>query len=229
MSQTLRKSISTSLSNVTYRHSRSRTRTSPNSTETIAGDDIELHPLLPPSRRTSEDGTSPTEGRNSLCNSNQVIDDLQEIISGTLQSDNGQCESNQKFTERRPPRKIVDALNTLIRGIDHQHHIPPRWTHVRPWLDTATRSTPSTRSKAASAPPTVLIVPPAARRFLAASRHESWDDETRKAARVVRTWVGYDVLSIAVSEVWIRRRRLMLLMRLGVPGGLRECQVRDSW
>lgn len=209
MSQTLRRVITKSLSNLTRNPSQfgTRTRTSPSSSETTQDDDIELHPLLPPSRRTSEDVTSPTKDRNSLYNSpTHFTDELQETISSTRQIDTDKGEPNHNPSRQRPPRRVVDALNTLIRGIDYQHHTPPRWTHVRPWLDSATRSTPSTRSKAASAPPTVLIVPPAVRRFLVASRHESWDDETRKAARVVRTWVGYDVLSIAVSEVDLAKK-----------------------
>jgi hypothetical protein len=100
-----------------------------------------------------------------------------------------------------PQRKVVKALETLIRDIDHQHHIPPRWGHVRPWLLSATRYTPCTRHDTTNTSFTQLEVPPAVRRYLAASRHELWDDETRKAARTVRTWVGYDVIAKSVMEV----------------------------
>ena len=36
---------------------------------------------------------------------------------------------------------------------------------------------------------------------MAALRHGSWDDDSRKAARTVRTWIVYDVIAKSVVEV----------------------------
>jgi hypothetical protein len=177
---------------------------------------MELQQLLPPfSRDLSEDPNIPTETDSERGSEHPAtaFDDVFEIISGTHESDTRDWEgandtgdwegANDAFTKPSPHRRVVYALNTLIRDIDLQHHMPPRWSHVRPWLLSATQHTPCARPDITNTNTsfTQLEVPPAVRRYLNASRHESWDDDTRKAARTVRTWVGYDVIAKSVMEV----------------------------
>lgn len=186
------------------RNSKFRFRSGP---EPSHDDGVELQHLLSllPSR-TSEDPDGPAGIDNTWVSeplSTSEVD-LQDIISGTQGFDSGDWEATDiALTEPPPGRKVVKALETLIRNIDGQDHIPPRWSHVRPWLLSATRHTPCARPNTTNTNTsfTQLEVPPAVRRYLAASRHGSWDDETRKAARVVRTWVGYDVIRKSVMEV----------------------------
>jgi len=171
-------------------------------------DDMELRHLLSPSARNVSENPEPSPETDIAWGSEPSIippENLQDIISGTRASrtDDDAEASHRPFTRRRPSRKVVHALKTLIRDIDEQAHIPAQWSHVRPWLLSATHHTPSahpdtTQSKTSF---TQLDVPPAVRRYLAASRHESWDENTCKAARTVRTWVGYDVIAKSVVEV----------------------------
>jgi hypothetical protein len=210
MSHVTRLPVSTRVSDVTGPSSLrnlSRPRTSVfrfrSTPEPCYGDHLELQQLLPStSRYMSEDPHIPTETDDALGpeHPNISLDNLLGIVSGTRDSDAGDLERTDSAQPKpRPRRKVVDALNTLIRYIDQQDHRPPRWTHVRPWLLSATRHTP--RADTTNTSFTQLEVPPAVRRYLAASRHESWGDETRKAARTARTWVGYDVIAKSVMEV----------------------------
>lgn len=214
MSPTTRNPISTYLSNIIDKYSvkdSSRPRASRSefrsTSERSDDDEFELQHLLPPSSRDlSEDPRAPTETDEVRVSEdlNTSQDSLLRTISGTRESNTGDSErTNSAFPGPKPHRKIVRALETLIRDIDDQEHIPPRWTHVRPWLLSATLHTPCTRPKTSNANTsfTQLEVPPAVRRYMAPSRHKSWDDDTRKAARILRTWVGYDVIAKAVAEV----------------------------
>ena len=169
--------------------------------------DVELlHLLPPPSSYASEELNRPSE-INDPWESEPLTTpqyDLQRTISGTQASDTENWAATENaLTEPPPCRKVIKALETLIRDIDQQHHVPPQWSHVRPWLLSATQHTPCARPDTTSTKTslTQLEVPPAVRRYLAASRHGSWDDETRKAARTVRTWVGYDIIAKSVTEV----------------------------
>ena len=169
-------------------------------------DDVELQHLLAPSNlNASDDPVIQTDFNDALGSEHPAtaLDELIEIISGTHESDTRDWEgANSAYTEPPPHRRVVHALNTLIQDIDQQHHVPPRWSHVRPWLLSATtHHTPYARPDTTNTSFTQLQVPPAVRRYLAASRHKSWDDDTRKAARTVRTWVGYDVIAKSVMEV----------------------------
>jgi hypothetical protein len=214
MPQTTRRPIRTHISNITGNYSlktSSRSRASKtkfrSTPERSNVDDFELQHLLPSSSRDiSEDQSTPTEADEVRVfeDLNTSQDGLLRIISGTREFDTGDSErTNSASLGPETCRRVVSALETLIRDIDEQDHEPPRWTHVRPWLVSSTRNTPRTRPNTTSANSsfTQLEVPPAVRRYLAASRHESWDDRTRKAARTVRTWVGYDVIAKAVAEV----------------------------
>jgi hypothetical protein len=221
MSHVARLQLSTRVSDVTGtsslrklprpRSSMFRFRSTP---EPSHDDDVELQQLLPPfSRDLSGDPNIPTESDSELGSDHLTtsLDNLLETISGTRGSDTEDWEgandtgdwegANNAFTEPPPHRRVVHALNTLIQDIDQQDHTPPRWSHVRPWLLSATQHTPCARPDTTNTSFTQLEVPPAVRRYLAASRHKSWDDETRKAARTVRTWVGYDVIAKSVMEV----------------------------
>ena len=186
-------------------------------------DGIELQHLLPsPSRRISEDTASGPETETDLASESDASAlpwiDLHQIISGSRQADTRRGSvSHDRFTERKPRRKVVDALTTLLRDIDRhdarqrtvntkQDPTVSRKNEVQPWLDSTTRFTPCTRSSYLDTSPSRLIVPQSVRDHLQASRHGSWDDETRKAARTVRTWVGYDVVAIAVNEVDARTK-----------------------
>jgi hypothetical protein len=176
-------------------------------TERSDVNDFELQHLLPPSSRDlSEDQSTPTETDEVRVSEDLYTsrDSLLRTISGTPESDTGDSErTNSALPGPKPRRRVVEALQTLIRDIDEQDLVPPRWTHVRPWLVSATQNTPCTLPEtiSANASFTQLEVPPAVRRYLAASRHESWDDHTCNAARIIRTWVGYDVIAKAVAEV----------------------------
>lgn len=175
--------------------------------ESSHDDDLELQHLLSPSSgNTTEDADIPTETNGVLGSEHPTTapDKLIGLISGTRGSITGYLERTSSASRTpRPSRKVVKALETLIRDIDQQHHIPPQWSHVRPWLLFATQHTPCARPNTADTNTSItqLQLPPAVRRYLAASRHESWDEETRKAARTVRTWVGYDVIRKSVMEV----------------------------
>jgi len=168
-------------------------------------DDMELQHLLSPSwSYVSEDPEVSPETDIPWASKSSTQDDLQNIISGNRESSTDDCGvSYEAFTIIRPHRKLVHALKTLIRDIDQQDHIPARWRHVRPWLLSATHHTPRTRRTTANSSRSItqLEVPPAVRRYLDALRHGSWDDDSRKAARTVRTWVGYDVIAKSVVEV----------------------------
>jgi hypothetical protein len=226
MSHVARLPLSTRVSDVTRTSSLrnlSRARTSifrfRSTPETSYDDDVELQHLLTPSTlNASDDPNIQTDFNDALGSEHPAtaFDDLFEIISGTHESATGDWEgtndsgdwegANNAFTEPPPHRRVVDALNTLIRDIDEQDHVPPRWSHVRPWLLSATQHTPCARSDTTNTSFTQLEVPQAARRYLAASRHKSWDDDTRKAARTVRTWVGYDVVRKSVMEVDVAKK-----------------------
>jgi hypothetical protein len=195
------------------RNSKFRFRSGP---EPSHDDDVELQHLLAPSTMNASDDLDIQTDFNDALGSEHpapAFDDLFRIISGTHESATGDWEggndtgdwegANKALTEPPPHRRVVHALNTLIQDIDHQDHTPPRWSHVRPWLLFATQHTPCARPNTTDTNTsfTQLAVPPAVKRYLAASRHESWDEETRKAARTVRTWVGYDVIAKSVMEV----------------------------
>jgi hypothetical protein len=214
MPQTTRRPIRTPTSEITgdyslknssrSRASKTKFRSTPERSD-VNG--FELQHLLPPSPRDlSEDPSTPPEADEVRVSEDLYTsqDSLLRIISGIRESDTGDSErTNSASLGPRPCRRVVSALETLIRDIDDQEHIPPRWGHVRPWLVSSTRNTPRTSPNTTNANTsfTQLEVPPAVRRYLAASRHESWDDHTRKAARIVRTWVGYDVIAKSVVEV----------------------------
>jgi hypothetical protein len=175
--------------------------------ESSHDDDVELQHLLSPSSGiTTEDADIPTETNEVLGSEHPTTapDNLIGLISGTRGSITGYSERTSSASRTpRPSRKVVKALETLIRDIDQQDHIPPRWSHVRPWLLSATQHTPCARPDTTGTKTsfTQLEVPPAVKRYLAASRHESWYVDARKAARTVRTWVGYDVIAKSVMEV----------------------------
>ena len=170
-------------------------------------DGIELQHLLPSSsRRISEDTASGPETETDLASESDASAlpwiDLQQIISGSRQADTRHASvSHDRFTERKPRRKVVDALTTLLRDIDRhdarqspvntkQHPTVSRKNEIQSWLDSATRFTPCTRSSYLDTSPSRLIVPQSVRDHLQASRHESWDDGTRKAARTVTNLGG---------------------------------------
>jgi hypothetical protein len=195
------------------RFSKSRFRSTP---EPSHDDDMEFQHLLAHCTLNASDDLDVQTDFNDALGSEHpatAFDDLFGIISGTHESATGDWEggndtgdwegANKALTEPPPHRRVVHALNTLIQDIDQQHHIPPRWSHVRPWLLSATQHTPCARPDTTNTNTsfTQLEVPPAVRRYLAASRHGSWDDDARKAARTVRTWVGYDVIAKSVMEV----------------------------
>jgi hypothetical protein len=214
MSHVARLPLSTRVSDVTRTSSLrnlSRARTSifrsRSTPEPSHDDDVELQHLLAHcTLNASDDLDVQTDFNDALGSEHPATapDNLIGLISGTRGSITGYLERASSASRTpRPSRKVVKALETLIREIDQQHHIPARWSHVKPWLVIATRHFPCTHRNTVNSNTsfTQLEVPPAVKRYLAASRHESWDEETRKAARTVRTWVGYDVIRKSAMEV----------------------------
>jgi len=188
MSLVTRRPLSTRGSNVTGtsslrnlprpRSSMFRFRSTP---EPSHGDDMELQQLLPPaSTNVSEEPDGRTGIDNTWVSETLTTPpyDLQRTISGFQASDTENWAATENaWTEPPPCRKVIKALETLIRDIDQQHHVPPQWSHIRPWLLSATQHTPCARPDTTSTKTslTQLEVPPAVRRYLAASRHESWE------------------------------------------------------